>query len=55
MADEDSAVKGQKLNLSFVGSMQQNVSSDSVSKVTQDGYAAGENTPTSRLTTTAQW
>ncbi|NIG98720.1 MAG: flagellar hook protein FlgE [Serratia symbiotica] len=44
MADENGAVKGQKLNLSFAGSMQQNVSTDSVSKVTQDGYAAGEYT-----------
>lgn len=35
---------GQNLTLSFAGSMQQNVGSDSVSKVSQDGYAAGEYT-----------
>jgi flagellar hook protein FlgE len=44
MTNEDGAANGQKLNLSFAGSMQQKVSSDSVSKVTQDGYAAGEYT-----------
>ncbi|WP_322740520.1 flagellar basal body FlgE domain-containing protein, partial [Serratia grimesii] len=34
----------QNFTLSFAGSMQQNVGSDSVSKVAQDGYAAGEYT-----------
>ncbi|WP_344290097.1 flagellar hook-basal body complex protein, partial [Microbacterium arabinogalactanolyticum] len=34
----------QNFTLSFAGSMQQNVGSDSVSKVSQDGYAAGEYT-----------
>ena len=43
MGSKDGA-PAQNFTLSFAGSMQQNVSSDSVSKVSQDGYAAGEYT-----------
>ncbi|ALL38707.1 flagellar hook protein FlgE [Serratia marcescens] len=43
MAAKDGA-PAQNFTLSFAGSMQQNVGSDSVSKVAQDGYAAGEYT-----------
>lgn len=43
MAAKDGA-PAQNFTLSFAGSMQQNVSSDSVSKISQDGYAAGEYT-----------
>lgn len=43
MSAKDGA-PAQNFTLSFAGSMQQNVGSDSVSKVAQDGYAAGEYT-----------
>jgi flagellar hook protein FlgE len=43
MSAKDGA-PAQTFTLSFAGSMQQNVGSDSVSKVAQDGYAAGEYT-----------
>ncbi|MEB6336517.1 flagellar hook protein FlgE [Serratia rhizosphaerae] len=43
MSAKDGA-PAQDFTLSFAGSMQQNVGSDSVSKVSQDGYSAGEYT-----------
>ena len=45
----------QNFTLSFAGSMQQNVGSDSVSKVAQDGYAAGEYTNFQSTTTVPSW
>lgn len=41
MSAKDGAL-AQTVNLSFAGSLQQNVGSDSVSKIAQDGYATGE-------------
>ncbi|TQI81097.1 flagellar hook protein FlgE [Serratia fonticola] len=41
MSAKDGA-PAQTFNLSFAGSLQQNVGSDSASKITQDGYATGE-------------